>query len=295
MTAIDTLALDTADTYMRWINQHAERISASEEIELAKRIEQGDERARQQMIQANLRLVIHMAKKFSGRGASFMDLVQEGNVGLVKAVDRFDWRKGFRFSTYAMWWIRQGVMQVFAESDRPIRLPSHVIDSIGKLRKAQDALETELGRQPTETELAKALKMTVNKVRRVIRASYKPLSLESESEQPDGSVQPLSELIEDRSIPPVDEAIWLKDALSKLKAQFTDTLSTREQTIVRRRFGYQTHQESPDLPLGSTSPFTKPHTLAEIGADFGVTRESIRQSEKRALARLKAALIATGC
>lgn len=270
---------DVAVSYLRQVAVQGGCVSADEERQLAQRIAAGDQVAKQKLIQANLRLVISIAKKYAGRGASFMDLVQEGNVGLIKAVERFDWKLGYRFSTYATWWIRQGVLQAFAEHDRPIRLPGHVIDAISKLKRTVTQLEEELGHTPSDVELAARMEMTVRKVKHLQRVAQKPLSLEGESQQKDGNTQPLSELIEDDKLLAPDDLLWVRDALSALKQAFNSELQPREQDILTKRFGL----------LGQMA---QRMTLEAIGADYGVTRESIRQAERRALNKLKAKLSA---
>jgi RNA polymerase primary sigma factor len=267
---------ELAVTYLRHVSAHGQCVNADEERRLAQRIAAGDAKAKQTLIQANLRLVISIAKKYAGRGASFMDLVQEGNVGLIKAVERFDWTLGYRFSTYATWWIRQGVLQAFAEHDRPIRLPGHIIDAIGKLRRTVTQLEEELGHGPTDVQLAARLDMSVRKVKHLQRVAQKPLSLEADSQQKDGAPQPLSE--DDKALVP-DDYLWVRDALKALKKAFTTELQPREQAILTKRFALD----------GDSS---QRMTLESIGAEYGVTRESIRQAEKRALNKLKAKLSA---
>lgn len=275
---------ETAVAYLRQISAKADCVSSDEELALARRASEGDLVARQKLIQANLRLVISIAKRYAGRGANFMDLVQEGNVGLIKAVDRFDWRLGYRFSTYATWWIRQGVLQAFAEHDRPIRLPGHIIDSISRLRKITAELEDQLGRQPTHTEIAARMEITVRKVKNLIRAAQKPLSLESETQQKDGNTQPLSELLEDERNEVTEDVLWLRDAMTSLKTAFQTELQQRERDVLSKRFGLV----SAAVGVEESS---KRMTLEAIGAQYGVTRECIRQTEKRALEKLRQSLI----
>lgn len=271
---------ELAKSYLQFVTQKAHCVSYAEEIQLAKLIEQGDENAKQKLALANLRLVISVAKKYCGRGASFMDLIQEGNVGLMKAVDRFDWRMGYRFSTYACWWIRQGVLQAFAEHDRCIRLPGHVIDDMTLLKKKQTVLEGELGRSPTVLELSEATGLSKKKVTQLMRLSIKPLSLEADSGQQgdsDGASQTLAETIEDASVPDPGNQMWLKDTIESMREYFHTELNDREKDILNKRFGL-------DPSVG------KKMTLQAIGKQYGLTRESIRQAEKKALDKLKAKL-----
>ncbi len=264
---------DTAVLYLKKVSNRSGLISHEEELELARRIAQGDELAKKKLIQANLRLVISIAKRYTGRGANFMDLVQEGNVGLIKAVEKFNYKLGYKFSTYATWWIKQSIHQAFFEHDRPIRLPGHVIDGISKLRKAYQELQEKLDRPPTDQELAQALKLSLRKVQQLLRVSQKTLSLETETVMKDGNSQTLVETLEDDRFDP--EAQFLQDcSMTMLRLALQHNLNAKEREIISLRFGLNKAQQ-------------KKMTLEQVGKLYGVTRECIRQTELRALKKLR--------
>lgn len=268
--------------YLRSVSRNSELISREEEVALAKRIEQGDQQAKQKLAQANLRLVIKIAKRYAGRGAAFMDLVQEGNLGLMKAIDKFNPRLGYRFSTYATWWIKQSVFQAFAEHDRPIRLPGHVLDSVIKLRKARYVLKEKLGRAATDDELALHMGVSVKKVQQLSRSAQRMMSLEAEVVLKDGNTQSLGETIEDDSLPEPGAVLSQNTALHLLRLALLNHLDERERDILFRRFGLRAASNQNEIVTKGKM------TLEEIGKLYGVTRECVRQTELRAMRKLRA-------
>ena len=244
-------------------------LAAEEEINLAKRMEEGDEAAKKRLAEANLRLVVSIAKRYVGRGMLFLDLIQEGNLGLIKAVEKFDYRKGYKFSTYATWWIRQAITRAIADQARTIRIPVHMVETINKLIRVSRQLLQELGREPQPEEIAEKMDMSVDRVREILKISQEPVSLETPIGEEEDSH--LGDFIQDDNVPvPADAA-----AFTLLKEQLVEVLSTltdREQKVLRLRFG---------LDDG------RARTLEEVGKEFNVTRERIRQIEAKALRKLR--------
>ncbi|MFY9484565.1 MAG: RNA polymerase sigma factor RpoD [Patescibacteria group bacterium] len=259
---------DSVRMYLREIGRIS-LISGADEVKLAKRIEAGDELAKKQLAEANLRLVVSIAKKYIGRGLTLLDLIQEGNTGLLRAVQKFDWRKGYKFSTYATWWIRQAITRAIADQARTIRIPVHMVETINKLIRVQRRLVQDLGREPLPEEIAAEMAIPVEKVEHIMKISQETVSLESPVGEEDDSR--LGDFIEDKeSMSPEETAIY--ELLKGHISEFLNYLSPREQKILRLRFGIETGRQ---------------HTLEEVGREFGVTRERIRQIEAKALQKLK--------
>lgn len=268
---VDQTADDSVKMYLREIGK-IPLLSQEEEQELARRVAKGDKKARDKMIEANMRLVVSVAKKYSGRGLDFLDLIQEGNTGLLRAVEKFDPDKGFKFSTYATWWIRQAVTRAIADQARTIRIPVHMVETINKLLRASRKLTAELNREPTVEEIAKEMDIDVEKVDYIMRIKQDIASLDqSVGKDGDDEDSVLGDFVEDEErVSPEDSAA--NQMLKEQLAEIISTLSEREQKIIKLRFG-----------IGGG----RPHTLEEVGAEFSVTRERIRQIEAKALSKLR--------
>jgi len=259
---------DPVRMYLKEIGK-VQLLSADEEIELAKKMEMGDEDAKSKLCEANLRLVVSIAKRYVGRGMLFLDLIQEGNLGLIKAVDKFDWKKGYKFSTYATWWIRQAITRSIADQARTIRIPVHMVETINKLIRVSRQLLQEYGREPTPEEIAIEMDISEEKVREILKIAQEPVSLETPIGEEEDSH--LGDFIPDEDVPAPAEAA----AFSMLKEQLLevlDTLTDREQKVLKLRFGLEDGRA---------------RTLEEVGKKFDVTRERIRQIEAKALRKLR--------
>ncbi len=259
---------DSVKMYLKDIGK-VPLLSAAEELELAKRMAEGDEEAKKQLINANLRLVVSIAKRHVGRGMQFLDLIQEGNLGLMKAVDKFDYTKGFKFSTYATWWIRQAITRSLADQARTIRIPVHMVETINKLTKVSRTLLQKLGREPTQAEIAEAMGISESKVVEIQKIAQDPVSLETPIGEEDDSH--LGDFIEDKSTASqidIAEGRMLKEEIEEILS----TLAPREAMVLILRYGLRDN---------------RPRTLEEVGKVFNVTRERIRQIEAKALRRLK--------
>ncbi len=259
---------DPVRMYLKEIGR-VQLLSADDEVQLAKRIENGDEEAKRRLAEANLRLVVSIAKRYVGRGMLFLDLIQEGNMGLIKAVEKFDHKKGYKFSTYATWWIRQAITRAIADQARTIRIPVHMVETINKLIRVSRQLLQELGREPSPEEIATEMELSVEKVREIMKIAQEPVSLETPIGEEDDSH--LGDFIEDQeALAPADAAAY--ELLKEQLEDVLDTLTEREENVLRLRFG---------LDDGRT------RTLEEVGKVFGVTRERIRQIEAKALRKLR--------
>jgi RNA polymerase primary sigma factor len=266
---MDAVSLDDpVRMYLKEIGR-VNLLTAQDEVDLAKRIESGDYVAKQQLTEANLRLVVSIAKKYIGRGMSFLDLIQEGNMGLIRAVEKFDHHKGFKFSTYATWWIRQAITRAIADQARTIRIPVHMVETINKLVRVSRRLLQELGREPTDDEIAEEMGITPDKVREIIKVSQDPVSLETPIGEEEDSH--LGDFVEDKDAVSPSDAASLTMLHNEVE-DILDTLTPRERRVLQLRFGLiDGHQR----------------TLEEVGKRFGVTRERIRQIEAKALRKLR--------
>lgn len=258
---------DPVRMYLREIGRIS-LLTYEDEVSLAKRVEKGDKRARERLINANLRLVVSIAKKYVNRGLTLLDLIEEGNIGLMRAVEKYDWTRGYKFSTYATWWIRQAITRAIADQARTIRIPVHMVETINKFNRISRKLMQELGREPTPEEVALEMEIGVDKVREIIKVSQEPASLEAPVGEEEDSR--LGDFIQDASASPTDQATQalLKDHIREVLA----TLSPREAKVLEYRFGLEDGKQ---------------RTLEEVGKEFGVTRERIRQIEAKAIRKLR--------
>ena len=268
---VDSFADDSVRLYLREIGK-IPLLTPEEEADLAQRILEGDKAAKDKMVESNMRLVVSIAKRYSGRGLDFLDLIQEGNTGLLRAVDKFDPSKGFKFSTYATWWIRQAITRAIADQARTIRIPVHMVETINKVLRSSRKLTQELNREPTNEEIANEMGMDVEKIEYVMRIKQDIASLDaSVGKDGDDEDSVLGDFVEDEErISPEDSAA--NQILKEQLAEIITSLSDREQKIIKLRFG-----------IGGG----RPHTLEEVGAEFSVTRERIRQIEAKALSKLR--------
>jgi len=262
------ISADSIQMYLREIGKIPLLIQ-EEEVALAKRKERNDKEAERRLIEANLRLVVSIAKKFVGKSLSLLDLIQEGNIGLMKAVDKFEWRRGYKFSTYATWWIRQAITRAIADQARTIRIPVHMIETINKLIRTSRQLVQELGREPTSEEIAKRMDIPVSKVRKILKIAQEPISLETPIGEEEDSH--LGDFIEDKAVISPSEAV-INLSLKEQTESVLKTLTPREEKVIKMRFGLDDGSE---------------HTLEEVGQSFAVTRERIRQIEAKALRKLR--------
>ena len=259
---------DPVKVYLKEIGR-VPLLSADEETELAKRMSEGDITARKRLSEANLRLVVSIAKRYVGRGMQFLDLIQEGNLGLIKAVEKFDYTKGFKFSTYATWWIRQAITRAIADQARTIRIPVHMVETINKLTREQRILLQELGREPTLEELAERMGVSIERVSEIQKIAQDPVSLETPIGEEEDSH--LGDFIEDDKTPTASDSV-ASTMLKEQIARVLDTLTPREEKVLRLRYGIDDG---------------RPRTLEEVGKEFNVTRERIRQIEAKALRKLR--------
>lgn len=269
LTAMEGVSVnDPVRMYLKEIGK-VSLLTSDEEVRLAKAMEDGEEEAKRKLVEANLRLVVSIAKKYVGRGMQFLDLIQEGNLGLIKAVEKFDWRKGYKFSTYATWWIRQAITRAIADQARTIRIPVHMVETINKLIRVSRQLVQELGREPSPDEIAHEMDISEDRVREILKIAQEPVSLETPIGEEDDSH--LGDFIEDQeATAPADAAAF--ELLKEQLEDVLDTLTPREEKVLRLRFG---------LDDGHS------RTLEEVGQVFGVTRERIRQIEAKALRKLR--------
>src|SRR5438477_2485362 len=263
------ISTDSLQLFLKDIGK-VELLTAAEEVELAKRIERGDHRAKQEMVEANLRLVVSIAKRYRNQGLPFLDLIQEGTIGVVRAAEKFDYRKGFKFSTYATWWIRQAVARALADKARTIRMPVHVVEKLNKIVRAERKLRAEYGREPLSAEIARDLDLSLDEVEQIRRSAQTPVSLEKPVGDEEESE--FRHFLTDENMPLPDEAAEVtmrKETLRKI----LDTLSSRERAVLELRYGLDGQH---------------PRTLDEVGRTFNVTRERIRQIENQSLKKLRA-------